>query len=344
MVQRHRQWGSAAAWLLCAGLAFACGTSRVPGAAGADAVAVDVSAEDMDTDTAAGTDAAADLAQDGLVDSVDVAVVDAAVGEVGADASLPDASMPDQSADQGSADQVADDGVAPVDATATDVGPDTAIEPDTTGDGCPYKCNIKCLCKKDKQGCDIPECESGTCMTLLGQINQLKPALQACKPEVGCQSFEFPICGSAGCFQLPVSSAADVSALGGLAVQAMEAKCSQFTCGCGPAEPAFCLGGQCRQCPPDCDGTCEEKSAAILKLANSLAWCSDDSQCTVLSTGLCPFAGLPCGGMPVNKFVKTEQLQALLAAYAVPCNVAMCKCAVPGPAVCSAGKCVVKVP
>jgi len=228
-------------------------------------------------------------------------------------------------------------------AVASDSAADTAPG-DVGGTGvCPYVCVIDCQCKKASNGCDLPECESTECLSILAKISALKPKVQVCKAAVGCATFEFPLCGSAGCFQTPVAQDANLDELTGLAAQAMDAKCSSFSCGCDLPEPSFCLKGQCRQCPPDCDGTCDELLGAIVQIATSAAaWCGTDADCTVLPTGLCPVAGLPCGGAPVNKYMKTTQLQALLAQYAVPCNAAMCKCAVPGPALCEKGKCVIK--
>lgn len=321
----HRQdrpaWTLLGAWTLS--LAIGCG------GAGSTATGAGTSmpADTAPADSTAGDTAAADDTQ---ADAWTADTADAGAG-AGSDAGT-DAGQ-DVATDAAAADQS-----AVVDSVQTDV----AAEPDGAPGACAYTCDLKCVCKKDKQGCDVPECESGACMTLLGQISALKPGLQKCTAAVGCQNFEFPICNSAGCFQLGVAKDAKLDDLNNLAGAAMKAQCSQFSCGCMPAPQPFCLGGQCRQCPPDCAGTCDEQQAAIVQLVASQAWCSSDADCTVLQTGLCPFAGLPCGGVPLNKYAQTGQLQALLSAYAVPCNVAMCKCAVPGPALCVAGKCAIQ--
>jgi hypothetical protein len=253
----------------------------------------------------------------------------------------------DSSAD-GSAEFDADAGqAAEVDAQADAVA-DTAADgvADATADNvaaCPYTCALDCVCKKDHKGCDVAECEAGDCAAILSKIDKLKPKLQACAAATGCEEFEYPICGSAGCFQMPVGKGADLSELNNLAGAAQAAKCSQFTCGCGPASPSYCLGGSCRQCPPDCDaGTCDDKAAAIAQFVGASRWCASDKDCIVHATGLCPFAGMPCGGVALSQYAKVSQLDALLSATAVPCNVAMCKCAVPGPASCVAGKCTVQ--
>lgn len=242
------------------------------------------------------------------------------------------------------------------DATDATAGIDTSADAvaDTSADGladtaadsaaaCPYTCALDCVCKKDHKGCDVAECEAGDCVAILSKIDKLKPKLQACAAATGCEEFEYPICGSAGCFQMPVGKGADLSELNNLAGAAQAAKCSQFTCGCGPASPSYCLGGSCRQCPPDCDaGTCDDKAAAIAQFVGASSWCASDKDCIVHATGLCPFAGMPCGGVALSQYAKVSQLDALLSATAVPCNIAMCKCAVPGPASCVAGKCMVQ--
>lgn len=89
------------------------------------------------------------------------------------------------------------------------------------------------------------------------------------------------------------------------------------------------------------DGACSELTVAIGKELKVVAACAADADCTVLQTGLCPFAGMPCGGVAVNKSQKLDGLQALLAAAAMPCNVAMCKCMAPPSAVCQQGQCTV---
>ena len=275
------------------------------------ASAVDSSPDSSpDSATASDADAGQDATADALIDTV---------------ADTSGDSVADSVADS-AADQTAD--VKPADAKPT---------------ACTYTCALDCVCKKDKQGCDVAECEVSGCAGILAKIDQIKPKLQACSAPAGCEEYEFPICGSAGCFQMPVAKGADLAELNKLTSAAMAEKCSQFSCGCAPAAPSFCLSGTCRQCPPDCDaGTCDEKAAAIAQLVGANSWCTTAKDCIVHQTGLCPFAGLPCGGVALNKYANIAQLNALLAATALPCNIAMCKCAVPGPASCVAGKCTVQ--
>jgi hypothetical protein len=86
--------------------------------------------------------------------------------------------------------------------------------------------------------------------------------------------------------------------------------------------------------------SCGELTIAIGKELQSVAACTVDADCTVLQTGLCPFAGMPCGGVAVNKSKSLEALQALLTAAAVPCNVVTCKCMAPPAAFCQQGQCI----
>lgn len=320
-------------WLALALTVGACSSpSAATSAQGAD-IAVDIVDAAVTADTAVAKDStvadatlAIDTTADGTADTVaDGAAQDAAV----APDSLSDAAASDSSV---------------ADTSASDTGPsqDAAVSPDVSYDAGCAPCALNCVCKKDYNGCPLPECESAACLDLMGQIDALKPKVTACTSDKGCQPFEFPICGSVGCFQLGVGVGNDLSELENLAGKAGAAQCSGFHCGCGPAPPTYCLGGKCRTCPPDCDGTCDEKLAALVATAQQLAsYCGTDSDCTVVGTAMCPVGGLPCGGIAVNKNAKTDGLLGLVAAYSAPCGAAMCKCAVPGPAVCVKGKCTV---
>lgn len=210
------------------------------------------------------------------------------------------------------ADVAAD--IGPLDVPLADVGAEIDAAPEVAGD----------------DGC-------GALMT---QIDALKPKLTPCSAGTTCQMFEYPICNTMGCFQTPVASNADTSALSSLTQQAGAAQCPGFHCGCGPYAPAFCLNSQCQQCPPNCDGTCDEVTAALLTTAHADNWCGIDKDCAVLSTGLCPVGDLPCGGMYLNVNASQENLQGLLGGYSKACGASFCKCAAPGPAVCVKGKCV----
>lgn len=178
-----------------------------------------------------------------------------------------------------------------------------------------------------------------SCAQLGQQIDTAKAKITACNVDLGCEVFEYPICGSFGCFQAPIAKNADVSELASWVTQASAAQCAGFGCGCQPPTPAFCLKGQCQQCPPDCDGTCDELKASLLTVAHAANWCGSDADCTVLNTALCPVGDLPCGGMLINKFAKTEPIQAVLSAYSTACGPSTCKCKAPEPGLCIQGKC-----
>ncbi len=234
---------------------------------------------------------------------------------------------------------------APLDTTGTDAAAgDVADAADAVADALPAD-----VTSADTPTADVPPPDAAAdadvgsvCAALMGQIAALKPTLTGCTPATGCKTLEYPICNTFGCFQTPMASDADSSALESLAKQASSAGCDGFHCGCDQPKPAFCLKGQCQQCPPDCAGTCDELTAALLSAAHAANWCSTDSECTTVSTGLCPVGDLPCGGLYVNSFASAETLQGLIGGYSVACGASFCKCAVPGPAVCAKGKCVAK--
>lgn len=239
-----------------------------------------------------------------------VADADAATGELPtAEDSAPDG----QTGDIAHPDAVLDGGIdAAPDVPAADVAPD---QTDTAGP------------------------VDASCAQLGQQIDMAKAKITACKPDQGCEVFEYPICGSAGCFQTPFAKDADVSELASWVNQASAAQCKGFNCGCNPPTPAFCLKGECRQCPPDCDGTCDELKATLLTIAHAANWCSTDADCTVVNTALCPVGDLPCGGILVNKWAKPDSLDAVLQAYGAACGPSTCKCKPPEPGSCIQGKC-----
>ena len=185
---------------------------------------------------------------------------------------------------------------------------------------------------------DVPS----TCAALLGKISALKPKLAACSKGSSCKTFEHPICDSFGCFQTPVSATADTSELEQLAAQASSAQCEGFHCGCGTSTPSYCLNGACQQCPPNCDGSCEDVTAAVASAAHAANWCGSDKDCTILSTGTCPIGDLPCGGWYVSQYTKSGQFDALLGAYNKACGPSTCKCAISSTVSCVGGKCVGK--
>jgi hypothetical protein len=250
----------------------------------------------------ASADVTADVAPTDTDDSVSPADAETT------DAAANDASAPDAAPDTAATDAAAAD-------SADNGAPDTASNPDTA-EGCPQ---------------------------ILAKIDALKPALSQCTKEAGCQNFEYPICGSFGCFQLPVAANADTTALQALSEQAAALSCEPFQCGCGEQlSPSLCLNGYCRSCPPDCAGSCDDLTQALLTTAHNANYCASDKDCVVVSTGLCPVGDLPCGGLYVNTYTKQETLQAVVTAFSQACGASTCKCAVPDIASCVGGKCVAK--
>lgn len=312
------------------------------------------------TRTTADASVGADAAQ-----SAEVAADAATAGDL-ADAGKPDVTATDSAQDSaapadaptdapavpdGAVDAAAD---APAEVAATaDIAGEVAVaevavaevaagDSAGTGDAGCAPCAINCICKKDKNGCPIPECEPSTCAELTGKLDAEIAKMQTCTAAKGCQVFEYPYCGSAGCYQKPIAAGSDVAKLEPIAEAATKAQCSSFSCGCAPPKPAFCLDGSCKQCPPDCKGSCDDIKTAIATLAKQQAsYCGKDEDCTVMVTGLCPFADLPCGGMALAKNADQTQLKALVEAYFPACGGGVCKCMPPKAAVCDKGKCVV---
>ncbi|MBM4386961.1 MAG: hypothetical protein FJ088_04430, partial [Deltaproteobacteria bacterium] len=108
---------------------------------------------------------------------------------------------------------------------------------------CGYICNMDCACKKDIFGCDLPECEEEDCFDVIGKIDSEIEKLKGCGGTFDCSLFEYPICGTAGCFQAAVSKQGDYSDLFELAEQATQLQCAGFTCGCGYAGMPICVDG-----------------------------------------------------------------------------------------------------
>ncbi|MBM4344085.1 MAG: hypothetical protein FJ100_12020 [Deltaproteobacteria bacterium] len=332
---------------VAAALMGAC-ASPTPASTGTstDAAASSDTVAPADAATAADTKADATVAPDTVADSATSSEVSAQ--DIGADAAgVPDVAvdaMPDGPKETAAVPDVPADAASDVPPDAASDGPaDGAPAPDgaAVDATCP-QCLIDCVCKKDKNGCAIQQCETGNCLGLTGKLDAAIAKMQACSADKGCQVFEFPYCGSAGCYQKPIAADSDISQIEPIADAAMKSQCSGFSCGCEPPKPAFCLAGVCTQCLAGCKGTCDEVKAAILSLTKQQAsFCVKDEHCTVMVTGLCPFGDLPCGGMAVNKYVDQSQLQALVEAYAQACGGGLCKCMPPKAAVCDKGKCVV---
>lgn len=250
------------------------------------------------------------------------------------DAAPADAPAPDQAvSDQAVADQAA------TDQSAKDQGPSDTGTADAV---CPSTCPLACPCLKDGSGCVVPVCAPKSCAEVDTLMAQWLPKARPCSGATGCQSFEFPACGSAGCFQAPVGATSPaVAVIEQIAAAALALQCPKFGCGCAPPPPSFCFGGQCSFCPPDCKGSCAELLDALVLLAKTQSFCGKSEDCQLLPTDLCAVAGLGCYHIALSKFADLKGIQSLLAAHAqAKCPTADCDCATPSKASCQQGKCV----
>ena len=208
--------------------------------------------------------------------------------------------------------------------------------------GCDYVCNMDCVCKKDPAGCDLPVCEEVECSAIEGSIAALLPGLSGCASAGDCMLFEYPICGSAGCFQRAVSKDADLTDLWDLAQQAQTAGCSGFTCGCGYGAMPVCLQAQCTLCPgPGCAPSCENLLATIKAEAALAKGCVSDADCMLLDSPICAEPGLGCYAIAVATTTPIQNnLGALLELYTTKgCPTADCDCDQPK-AHCDGGSCI----
>jgi len=257
-------------------------------------------------------------------------------GAAGPDAAAPDAgTLPPTAADTTPATGADTAATADVD---TDSQGDVAVDAGGTDAGCSYVCNADCVCLQDGNGCDVPLCAPQSCAEVATQLAKWLPKARPCAGT--CQTLEYPICGSIGCFQVPVGPGPAVAVVEAIAQAAGKLGCPQFHCGCSVPQPAFCFAGQCSFCPPDCGGTCAELGAALVQEAGAAGYCGKDSDCATFTTDICGVPGLGCNAIAIQKSAKLTGLQALLASYAQQkCAKAVCDCAQPPPPKCVKNKC-----
>jgi hypothetical protein len=205
---------------------------------------------------------------------------------------------------------------------------------------CEYVCNIDCECLTDGRGCDIPAC-ADSCTQIEQNIDVLLTDAQACSVREDCQLFEFPICGSAGCFQEAAGTGADLTSISNLAQQAQEAGCPGFTCGCGYESDPICLTGRCRKCPGDCDAPCEDLRAALVAETGPQRLCASDEECVAIDIPFCDIPELGCYGTVYSRSRGGRALEGLIDAFSARgCSNIDCDCAPPpGPPSCIDGVC-----
>ncbi len=226
------------------------------------------------------------------------------------------------------------------------IGADVATLADVDTDASPHDVLGPNSDADDASGIDASADVTLTCEELQAKIDALKPTLTACTVEQGCTTYMHATCNVADCFQAPVAQGSDTSLLEALTLQAGAQGCESYWCGCTDWRPSFCLKGQCRQCPPDCDGTCEEITGALTELAHTANQCEWDFDCVIVSTGICQVDDLPCGGLVIDKFINTfvsgTMVQAVVGGYKAACGPSTCDCALPSALACVKGKCVPK--
>ena len=250
-------------------------------------------------------------------------------------AGLADALTPTNGADAGSADVPSVDAEA-VDGASVDTGSEsdaaTVVDANTKPDVCAW-----------------PDCEPTNCDSLRATIDEIVGQNTGCSDGGGCNLFEFPICGSIGCYTKPIASSAapeTMEELNALALIGQKLQCPDFHCGCDVPPKPYCLGGDCRQCPPDCGTGCQGLLAAIQDQAQKLGgYCQNDADCTGIESPICTAPGLPCYLVMVHAKADTQQIKALMKAYTDnKCVLGECDCAAPQQFACVGGKCEAAAP
>ena len=191
------------------------------------------------------------------------------------------------------------------------------------------------------------EATSSTCEGILAQANTLLlDAGSGCDAPDSCVMFEFPICGTFGCFLGAIrkdTSEADLATLNDTALEGLNGGCEPFHCGCGFPEGApVCLQSQCRMCPGDCGDSCEDVKAALLAVAEPVATgCESDDDCAVLPVAPCDLSpAIQCHGLPHRVGADIGAVKKLLNGMTeVGCETFECDCQLTE-AICDAGTCV----
>jgi hypothetical protein len=247
------------------------------------------------------------------------------------DATTPDATTPDATTPDAEEDSQQSD----------------ATQPPDTSPGCPYVCDIDCQCKKGFDGCDLPECESDNCLQIMTQANQvLADAANGCVASSQCKMFEYPICGSFGCFQGPVNDTLDLLPLNLVAQQGVDELCSGFHCGCMlPEGPTACFENSCISCDDsnvcsDCDKLTEMIVADSTFAAEG---CTTDDDCEVAIVDHCSMGPhIACHGFAYNKAKgpgKVLELMNLFTKQENGCPWTQCDCEASS-VQCDQGKCI----
>ncbi len=270
---------------------------------------------------------------------VDSSVTDSATqsdGTTASDAKPGDSTSPDAMVD-----------ISPTDAEETDILQADTTQPPDTGSGCTYVCDIDCQCKKDVDGCDIPECESDACLKILTEANQLlADAAGGCKASSQCKMYDYPICGSFGCFQGPVNDTLDLLPLNLAAQQGVEKTCSGFHCGCMlPEAPTACFEGSCISCEGSsaCSDCAKLTTMIEQDAAFAAAGCVNDNDCEIAIVDQCNMGPhIVCHGYAYNTSKGPGKVIDLMSLFTDPengCPWTQCDCQA-SVVHCEQGKCV----
>jgi hypothetical protein len=165
----------------------------------------------------------------------------------------------------------------------------TETSGDADGDGTP-DADADATLDVAKDVAPDSDTEVGVCSALVATAQSALVAAGAgCASPSACSAFEYPICGSIGCFQGAVRKDADLGPLDAAATAAGAAGCEPFHCGCGaPPGAPLCLGGTCRLCPPDCGTDCGALETAFkAAAADAAAGCVHDLDCQITSVNPC---------------------------------------------------------
>ena len=199
----------------------------------------------------------------------------------------------------------------------------------------------------DAQAADT---EAESCEAIKAEADeQLLAAGAGCGAADSCTWFEFPICGTFGCYSGAIrkdTPEESLSALSAVGLEGLNAGCEPFHCGCGfPEGTPVCLADQCRMCPGDCGESCDDISAAIEVFAAEVSTgCSSDNECEVLMVSPCDLgSAITCHGLPHHVNADLGPIQKLLdGAPSAGCEFFACDCQL-SQAVCDAGTCVGKM-
>ena len=220
------------------------------------------------------------------------------------------------------------------DVEESDVEAGDTMQGSDTASGCAYVCNIDCPCKKDFDGCDLPECESSSCQQILTEANQLlADAAQGCTASSQCMMFDYPVCGTFGCFQGPVNTSLNLQPLNLIAQQGVEEQCSGFHCGCMlPDAPTVCLDQSCVSCENASACTdCNQLTTLIKEEAAFHAkGCESDEDCGLSIVDQCSMGPqIVCHGYAYNQSKGPGKVLELMSLFTSPeneCPWSQCDC------------------